>query len=76
VVGELVREQRLHAERRDASIAPGGPYNGAMIITFNVDGDPYRAHGEFVTYQGTVLDSYDILASLTEDLSRFLTDRP
>jgi hypothetical protein len=41
---------------------PGGPYNGAMIITFNVDGDPYRAHGEFVTYQGTVLDSYDILA--------------
>jgi hypothetical protein len=41
---------------------PGGPYNGAMIITFNVDGDPYRAHGEFVTYQGLVLDSYDILA--------------
>jgi hypothetical protein len=33
-----------------------------MIITFNVDGDPYRAHGEFVTYQGMVLDSYDILA--------------
>jgi hypothetical protein len=41
---------------------PGGPYNGAMLITFNVDGDPHRAHGEFVTYEGTVLDSYDILA--------------
>jgi hypothetical protein len=40
----------------------GGPYNGAMIITFNVDGDAHRAHGEFVTYKGTVLDSYDILA--------------
>jgi hypothetical protein len=40
----------------------GGPYNGAMIITFNVDGDPYRAHGEFVTHRGDVLDSFDILA--------------
>ena len=25
--------------------------NGAMIITFNVDGDSYWAHGEFVTYE-------------------------
>ena len=40
----------------------GGPRQGATIITFNVDGDPYRAHGEFVTYEGEVLDSYDILA--------------
>jgi hypothetical protein len=40
----------------------GGPYHGAMIITFNVEGDPYRAHGEFVTHRGVTIDSFDILA--------------
>ncbi len=40
----------------------GGAKHGAMIITFNVDGDPYRAHGEYVTYEGEVIDSFDVIA--------------
>jgi hypothetical protein len=50
--------------KRNGKLVPlgGAPVHGALIITFNVDGDPYRAHGEWMTYKGEIIDSFDVLA--------------
>ncbi|WP_181234014.1 metallophosphoesterase [Enhygromyxa salina] len=34
---------------------------GVLFIDFNVDGDPYKAHGYFKTIAGEIVDEYDII---------------
>jgi len=34
--------------------------HGTLFITFNVDNNPNKAHGEFITIHGEVVDSFDI----------------
>jgi hypothetical protein len=36
--------------------------HGALFVTFHVNGDPRRAHAEFKTYEGTILDEFEIYA--------------
>ncbi|MDJ0956658.1 MAG: metallophosphoesterase [Arenicellales bacterium] len=38
---------------------------GALFITFNVDGDPTKAVGEFINIHGEVIDSFTITATRT-----------
>jgi len=38
---------------------------GALIITYNVNGDPAKAKGEFVTLHGKVVDSFTITSKNT-----------
>jgi hypothetical protein len=33
---------------------------GALFITFNVDGDPNKAHGYFKTVNGQIVDEFDV----------------
>ena len=39
-----------------------GARYGALFITFNIEGDPYRARGEFVTVVGETIDAFTITA--------------
>ncbi len=36
---------------------------GALFITFNVDGNPYKAHGYFKDINGAVIDEFDVYAN-------------
>ena len=46
---------------------------GALFITFNVDGDPYKAHGYFKDIDGNVVDEFDIT---TKDNTPPATETP
>ena len=46
-----------------------GALPGALFITFNVDGDPYKAHGEFVDILGGVIDSFWIRSTFKPTLN-------
>ena len=37
-----------------------GDAYGALFITFNVNGNPRKAHGEFYNVAGDLIDSFDI----------------
>ncbi len=37
---------------------------GVLFITFNVDGNPYLAKGQFKNIRGEIIDSFDIIKSL------------
>src|SRR2546427_11256236 len=49
---------------------PGGTF-GALFITFNIDGDPYKARGYFKNIDGKIIDTFvirvdaDTFSSLT-----------
>ena len=40
--------------------------DGALFITFHVDGDPHRARGEFVTVDGHQIDDFEIVNLRTQ----------